>query len=682
MVRMTLVLVLLWCSYLCCQAQAKHLVTAEDFWKLKRISDPRISPEGSMIVYQLSDLNEMTDKSETTLRLIHSDGSGDRLFAKGNNAEWSPDGSKIAFRAPDEHGNTQIFVQSIIETAQPRQITNGSNWPSKIHWSPDGMWIGFAGWIEKQQPELLPFPMVKPQGGKWKEGPHFVDRLHYHVDGSGYVDGGTTHLFVVSASGGQPKQITSGAWSVGFWWDGLEDVTWSWSPDGKTIVFDGYPSTEADLHYEECYINAVDVATGQLRRLTSERGLWSIPSVSPDGRWVAFNGFPAKTESYHTRELYVVRLDGSGLKKLSGKLDRDISAITWSPESDKVYFEVQDRGNQNVYAADLSGKVTATTTGTHVLGLGNVARNGTAVVTQTSLFQPAEIATIEVHANSGTRQVTHLNDDLLKQIGFGDIEEIGFPSRDGVQIQGWLYKPPRFDDQKKYPLILAIHGGPVIMGDTRFNIRCQLYASLGYLVLYVNPRSGSGYGTQWTNTVSFNMPGLDYEDLMAGVDNVQSRGYVDKERLFVTGKSYGGTLTAWTVGHTKRFAAAAVLSPNADWISWSATSDLPLSAGGFFFRKPFWEDPSEWLAHSPLMYFGNVTTPTLIMNGESDLRTPIGQSEELFVALKKRGVPTLLVRFPNDSHLELPPSHVMREILYPVAWFERFGAKAPSDAAN
>jgi dipeptidyl aminopeptidase/acylaminoacyl peptidase len=294
-------------------------------------------------------------------------------------------------------------------------------------------------------------------------------------------------------------------------------------------------------------------------------------------------------------------------------------------------------------------------------------------------LRPAEIAAIELHPNSAPRQVSHLNDDLLKEINFGDIEDIGFSSRDGAQIQGWLYKPFGLDPHKKYPLILAVHGGPVYMGDTRFNIRCQLYASFGYLVLYVNPRSDNGYGTKWTNTVSFNMPGLDYEDLMAGVGYVQSRGYVDQERLFITGKSYGGTLTAWAVGHTKKFAAAAILSPNADWISWSATSDLPLSASGFFFRKPFWEDPSEWLAHSPVMYFGNVTTPTLIMNGESDLRTPIGQSEELFVALKTRGVPTLLVRFPNDSHLDLPPSHVMREILYPIAWFGRYGGKANSN---
>lgn len=646
------------------QAADRRALTINDYLQLRRIAAVAVAPDGSRVAYVVSQPDPAKDKFESSMWLMNIDGSGSTQLGRGSNPEFSPDSKSLAFTAPDKNGNAQIFVRDLSSSDAPRQVTNGSLWPSVIHWSPDGKSIGFAGWIEQTKTWDVPLPPI-PAGAKWTEGPHVVETLHYRTDGSGFVDTGTTHLFVVPSSGGEARQITHGSWSVGFWWDGLQNATWAWSPDSKTIVFDALTAPDADLHYEDCDINAVDVASGTLRKLTTKRGLWSAPAISPDGRWVAFNGFPAKNESYATQELYVVPLAGGELRKLSGSLDRDVAEINWT--KDGLFFTAQDRGAQHIYRADLDGNVKRMTNGPNVFSLSGVA-NRLAVAIETSVAKPMEIVTIATDGGR-TKQITHINDDFAQQFDFAPVEEAHFRSVDQTDIQGWLYKPATTPG-RKYPLLLFIHGGPVVMGDTRFSFRAQYYAASGYYVLTINPRSASGYGTAFTNKVSYNMPGLDYEDLMRGVDwALEKYPSIDPKHLYVAGGSYGGTLTAWTIGHTMRFAAAVVESPNIDWISWTGNSDLPLSAANFFFRKPFWEDPKPWLEHSPLMYAGNVRTPTLIMNGEADYRTPIGQAEELYVALKTRGVKTRLLRFSADSHGGLPPSDVMRRLQYTLAWF-------------
>ena len=653
------------CALLAVPAVGRTL-TIGDYLLLRRITSVAVAPDGRRLVYAVSQPSSTKDRSETTLWVANIDGSDARELAKGNGAEWSPDSRQIAYIA-----NAQIFVTDL--TSAPRQVTSGSLSPSALHWSPDGAAIGFAGWVERSNewPVELPPP---PAGAKWAEPPHVVDTLHYRSDGSGYIDIGTTQLFVVPASGGEARQITKGSISVGFWWDGSQGVTWSWSADAKSIVFDGLLTGDQDLRYEDCDINVVDIATGAVRQLTTQRGLWSAPAVSPDGRWVAFAGFSAKTESYHAQELYVIPFGGGNAKKISGALDRDVAELHWASDSRTIYFTAQDHGAQQIDRATIDGTVAPVTRSPDVFSLAGVTKD-LLVATHTAVREPAEVVTIPLDAPGRINAVTHLN-DALRDATLAAVDDVHLHAADGAEIQGWLYKPVAVAG-RKYPLILFIHGGPVIMGDTRFNFRLHYYASKGYFVLMLNPRSSSGYGTAWTNAVSYDMPGLDYDDLMRGVDaTLQSHPEIDPHRLFVAGGSYGGTLTAWTIGHTTRFAAAVVESPNIDWISWSGTSDLPLSASNFFFRKPFWDDPLPWLKHSPLMYASNVTTPTLIMCGERDERTPIGQAEELYVALKTRGIPARLLRFPADSHLGLPPSDVMRRLQYTIAWLHRFDTEA------
>lgn len=269
--------------------------------------------------------------------------------------------------------------------------------------------------------------------------------------------------------------------------------------------------------------------------------------------------------------------------------------------------------------------------------------------------------------------LTHVNDDLLRGVRLAAVEQIRYPSSGGASVQGWIVKPPGFDPSRKYPLILEIHGGPHGMYGTGFNFMFQSFAANDFVVLYTNPRGSTGYGSTFGNAIERAYPGVDYDDLMAGVDEVIGRGYVDTTQMFVGGCSGGGVLSSWVIGHTNRFAAAAVRCPVTNWLSFAGQTDIPLFTYNFF-DEPFWEDPERWIRQSPLAYVGNVTTPTLVMTGVLDMRTPMPQSEEYYSALKMRGVPAALLRFEGEYHgTGSKPSNFMRTQLYMMDWYKRWG---------
>src|SRR5438094_537369 len=560
------------------------LLTVAHYLDWEQASEPQISPDGAQIVYTRRWVNKLEDKWESALWIMNADGSHQRFLVKGSGARWSPDGTRIVYLAEGETKGTQVFVRWMDAEGAVTQVTRVEETPADARWSPDGKAISFAMLVPDSTPWKISMPQP-PAGAKWTPAPRVVDELHYRQDRVGFMKQGFTHLFLVPAEGGTPRQLTAGHWNVGARFDGLSGrVGYDWTPDGKAI-----------------------------------------------------------------------------------------------------YFTAPDRGAINVHVADRAGGVRDLTQGAQVVSLASVARTLVAVGVLSDPTHPADVVRLDLRKPSGLARLTHLNDDVLGDKRLARTEEMWYGSSGGTRVQGWIVTPPSFTAGKKYPLLLEIHGGPFAMYNVGFSYMFQNFAANGYVVLFVNPRGSTGYGDRFSNGIDHDYPGPDYDDLMAGVDAVIGRGFVDTTRLYVSGCSGGGVLSSWVIGHTTRFAAAAVRCPVIDWISMAGETDIPLFTYSFF-HEPFWDKPDEWLAHSSLMYVGHVTTPTLLMTGELDRRTPIPQTEEYYAALKMRHVPTMLLRFNEEYHgTGSKPTNFMRTQLYMMSWFQKYrhgGEAASSSEGN
>jgi dipeptidyl aminopeptidase/acylaminoacyl peptidase len=668
-------------------AQEKHsdtLLTVDHYLDFEQVGDPQISPDGKQVVYTRRYVNKIDDRWDSALWLMNADGSHNRMLGKGASPVWSPDGSRIAFVKEGEPRGAQIFVRYMDAEGATSQITHLDESPADVRWSPDAKWLGFSMFVPSMKTWKIDMPEA-PKGAHWTPAPKYETSLHFKQDRVGFMESGHRHLFVVAADGGTPRQLTKGSWSVGSRFDALDGaVGWDWTPDSRTIVFDGLADTTADLNYRNSNIYAIDVASGTMRRLTSQDGAWSGPVVSPDGRRIAYRGYTQMKDSYHASELYVMNVDGSGAQKAGGDLDRDVANVTWAPDGSGIYFVSEDHAASNLYHTGLTGAASKVTNGEQMLtSFAMAPRGGPAVLgvaLRSSAKQPSDVVRIALKSGAHTGDVTqlsHVNEDMLAHIKLGDVEKIVYTSTNGAKIEGWVVKPPGFDPSRKYPLIFEIHGGPHGAYNGAFSYQFQNFAANGYVVLYTNPRGSTSYGSAFGNAIMHRYPGVDYEDLMAGVDTVVGRGYVDTQSMYVGGCSGGGVLSSWVIGHTNRFAAAAVRCPVIDWLSFAGETDIPLFTYNFF-DKPFWEDPTPWLKQSSLMYVGNVTTPTVLMTGELDRRTPMPQSEEFYAALKVRGVPAALLRFEGEFHgTSSKPSNFLRTQLYMLSWYKQW-KRAPS----
>lgn len=665
------------------ESPSDSLLTVNHYLDYETVADPRLSPDGKQVIYTRRWINRLEDKWESALWIMHADGARNRFLTKGEGATWSPDGTRIAYLAEGEPKGTQIFVRWMDAEGAVSQVTRLTQAPMDVKWSPDGKSLGFVMFKEKPPVWKIDMPAA-PEGAKWTKAPRFVDRLHYRQDRRGFTESGYTHLFVVSADGGTPRQITSGEWSVGARFDGLTgSVQWDWTPDGKSIVVDGLNAADVDLRYRDSEIYLVDAEMGSIKTLTTTPGTWTGPSVSPDGKKVAYSGFAKTTQTYQARGIRVSNLDGSDIRTLAPNLDRDPDRLFWAQDGSGVYFTANDRGTSNLHFAALDGSVRSVTTGNHMLSLGSLGR-GQAVGVVSGPQAPPDVVRIDMPAKKPTSltQLTQVNQDLIGSKKLATVEEVWYTSSGNAKVQGWIVKPPGFDAKKTYPMIMEIHGGPHAMYNVGFNWMFQNFAANGYVVLYTNPRGSTGYGTPFGAAITQKYPGVDYDDLIAAVDTVMGRGYIDAKRMYVGGCSGGGVLSSWVIGHTNRFAAAAVRCPVINWISMAGQSDIPYFTHNWF-NKPFWEDPAPWLAQSPLMYVGKVQTPTLVMTGELDLRTPMPQSEEYFAALKMRGVPSALLRFEGEYHgTSSKPSNFMRTQLYMMSWYQKYPAKEAETAVK
>ena len=642
-------------------------LTIADYFDWEDVANPALSPDGKQILYTRTWIDRLNDKRESSVWLMNADGTKNRFLVKGADAKWAPDASRIAFVAPGEPGGAQIWARYMDAEGSTTQITRLTESPGDIEWSPDGKTIAFGMLVRGTDTWRIAMPSA-PRGAKWTEPPRVVTKVRYRADRQGFLEDGLRQLFTVPADGGTPRQVTSGEWAA----NGT-----TWMPDGKSFLFTSLRTKESEYAWRESEIYKGDATTGAVTQLTRRKGPDNNPVPSPDGKLIAYTGYDSTDATWKDAILYVMDADGSNPRALTEKLDRAPSGMMWAPDGTGIYFTAENEGSRNLFFTSIKGDVRAVTKGAHVLTTSDINRNFMAVGIATSSQKPNDIVTFDVRTPA-IRQLTDVNGDVLAGKQLASTEEIWYTSVDGFRIQGWIVKPPDFDATKKYPLMLEIHGGPHSMYNVGFSFARQDHVANGYVMLYTNPRGSTGYGSAFGNAIKNAYPGKDYNDLMAGVDSVINRGYVDTNRLYVYGCSGGGVLTSWIVGHTDRFAAASANCPVTNWLSFVGTTDG--SSWYYNFAKFPWDDPTEHLKRSPLMYVGHVKTPTMLMTGVNDLRTPMGQTEEYYEALKIRKVPTAMVRFNDEWHgTSSTPSNFLRTQLYLRSWFDKY-QQPPSGA--
>ena len=647
----------------------------EDVFSLEWASDPQISPDGSRIVYVRNFGDRMADRWRSNLWIVDAEGGDHRPLSTGDENDrsprWSPSGDRLLYVTNRENGS-QIWIRWM-DSGVDAEITRLDRSPAGLTWSPDGEWIAFTMLVPEEHNPLDPGLPAPPEGADWGPPIKVIDAMTYRGDGEGYLEAGWRQLFIVPAEGGTPRQLTRGPHDHG--------GSPSWAPDGQSIFVSANRHPDAELDPLNSEIYEVSVADGAIRQLTDRQGPDADPAVSPDGRRIAFLGFDDRLQGYQVTHLYVMDSDGTNRRALAADLDRDIENPTWSRDGRGLFFQYDDEGDTKIGYVTLDGQVRTITERVGGTSIGrpyaggsfSVARDGRIALTLADLLSPANVA-VTSRGGEPTRLIS-LNEDLFANKPLGAVEEIWYESsRDGRRIQGWIVKPPDFDPARKYPLILEIHGGPFANYGSRFAAEMQLYAAAGYVVLYTNPRGSTSYGEEFGNLIHHAYPGDDYHDLISGVDATIAKGYIDPERLYVTGGSGGGVLTAWIVGTTDRFRAAAVQKPVINWYSFVLTADNPNFFYKYWFPGTPWENAEHYLARSPLSRVGNVSTPTLLITGEEDYRTPITESEQFYQALKLREVPTVMVRIPDASHgIFAKPSNLMAKVGYILGWFEKYG---------
>lgn len=653
-------------------ADSLHPFTAMDVFELEWASTPQVSPDGKTIAYARHGYDVMNDRQTSRIWLIDADGSNHRPMTDGpgSGAVFSPDGGRLAFISGSGR-ETEIHLHWLADNRTAR-ITQLPERPSNLEFSPDGSQIAFR-MFKPAPPEPMAKPPKAPEGAEWAPAFKVYEDVRYRADGVGYLKPGFNHIYLVPADGGSPRQITSGEFNHG---------AFSWSADGKALIVSAnrrpdwaYESLDTDLY-------RFQIDSGEITRLTDRYGPDNRPAVSPDGRQLAWLGWDDAHRGNENAILYVRDLASGETSALTDDLDRSVGALVWSRDSRSIYVQYDDQGRgilarverngrRQVLAENLGGTaMTRPYTGGAFHAAGN-----TIAYTRSSSDRPAEIAVIR---SRKTETLTALNEDLLAHRDLAEVQTVRFPSSlDGREIEAWIATPPGFEPGGSYPLILEIHGGPFAAYGPHFASEIQLYAAAGYVVVYVNPRGSTSYGAEFANLIHHAYPGGDFDDLMSAVDYAIEEGFADEERLFVTGGSGGGILTAWIVTHSDRFAAAVSAKPVINWYSMVLTADGAEFFRRYWFEQPPWEDPEAYLARSPLHFVANVTTPTMLLTGEQDLRTPISESEQFYQALKALKVDTALVRVPEASHgIAARPSHLLGKVAHVLAWFERYDSAA------
>ena len=469
-------------------APAKNRLTGDRYLDWEDVARPTLAPDGEHIVYERRWVDALQDRWETALWIMNADGSKNRFLVRGSEPRWSPDGTRIAYVAHGEPDGTQIFVRWMDAEGSVSQVTRVREKPSNIRWSPEGDSIAFQMVLPPRGDDPFRIDMPKPpRGAEWTDSPKIVTRLDYRRDRIGYPPDGFRHLFVVTADGGTPRQVTAGDWHH----DDLQ-----WMPGGKSLVFRSLRVEDAEYQWRESEIYAVDIASGEVTQLTRRRGPDRNPLPSPDGRHIAYLGYDWTDDSYIEEGLYVMNADGSNPRRIVGEMGPRPQNLRWAEDGKGLYFTSAVLGTSNLIFTDLEGEHRPVTEGNHMVSVTDI-QSGRAVGTLTSYYVPRNLIAFDVTSGSKLTGLTTLhetNRGVLAEVELGAVEEIWYGSVDDFRVHGWIVKPPDFDPAKKYPLILRIHGGPHYMDHSGFDFKNQNHAANGYVVLFTNPRGSSGYG--------------------------------------------------------------------------------------------------------------------------------------------------------------------------------------------
>lgn len=647
--------------------------TAERVFDIEYAADPQISPDGETIVYVRRSMDKLTDRDRGDIWTIDVK-SGDHrpLITGGASAggpRWSPDGTKLIYTtATDGKPDLRLYYFDSDRSVSLSQFSAG---PGNATWSPDGSTIAFTMFTPGKTPSFATPPSA-PEGATWSEPVRVFDDLQFRFDGAGYLKEGATHVYTLPVDGGTPRQITSGDANFG-------SPTWL---GNDTLLVVGNDAEDRDLDPIESEIYAVSLADLSRTALTTRDGPDLAPSVSPDGSKVAYLGYDDLVKSYQQADLYVMNADGSEVTELAADFDRGFSTVTWHPNGRSLLAQIENAGVIDVISVSMNGEVETLVTNVGGTSIGRPYADGSFTVSDTrrpviaytagSPDRPAEIAVTGSRVDD--RILTDLNSDLLDHLDMATIEEIKVPSRhDGLEIEAWVALPHGFEADGTAPMIMEIHGGPFAMYGPYFASEIQRFTAEGYVTVYVNPRGSTGYGADFAMAIDLAYPGYDYEDLMSVVDELIERNYVSSERLFVTGGSGGGILTAWIVGKTDRFAAAATVKPVINWMTMALSADIAQFVRRHWIRQDPWKNPDAFLDLSPIMLIENVVTPTLVMVGEEDWRTPTWEAEQFYTALKLKGVDTALIRVPGSPHyIAGRPSRLIAKTDNIMGWFAKY----------
>lgn len=648
----------------------------QDLFNIEYASNPIVMPNGTHVLYERHSMDIMTDSQRTNLWTVSLDGK-EHLpllsnMASHSDAVFSADGKKMAYLSSME-GKTQIYVRDLA-SGNTARVTDVAMTPSGLSFSPNGEQLAFA-MFTPAKPKSLFSLSFKPKGAEWAEEASYIDNTLFQRDGAGMNRPGNMHVYVVPAFGGTPRQITSGEHDFA--------GKLAWHPKGDALIMSANMREDSDFDVFNSDLISVQIKDGSISKLTDTTGPEGSPTLSPKGDKIAFTGFTDNGTSNQISHLYVMDIDGSNIKDLTEDLDRSVGNVEWADNGKGLYFSYDDAGKKNVAYVSLSGKRNVKTDALGGLSIGrpytsgdfDVSHKGNVVFTLSTGTRPADIAVVDKRGN--IKKLTDLNGDVFDHKTVNKPEFMKVKSSvDGRELHAWIVTPPNFDPSKKYPLILEIHGGPHTAYGPEFSMEIQMFAAAGYVVVYGNPRGSTSMGTEFANLIDKNYPSEDYNDLMDMVDSTIEKGYIDTDNLFVTGGSGGGVLTAWIVGKTDRFKAAVVAKPVINWISMVGTSDIYTFMTRYWFTDLPWNDVDQYWQRSPLRLVGNVSTPTMVLTGELDVRTPMSESEQYYGALRLEGVESALVRIQGAYHgIARKPSNLGRKIGNILAWFDKYKTK-------